>query len=337
MQFRPNGNPWGTHRVLTPKGALPQAAQRLDPSLPPFENELWLHVQALHLDSASFYALGQQGDSISDKVQDIVRLRGKMHNPITNSGGVLLGTIAAIGPKHPLVQEFSVGDKIVTLVSLTLTPLSLNKIQHVDEKGIVNVTGEAILFESGMAARLPEDFSQEVSLAAFDICGAPAQARRLLHGDERVLVLGLGKAGRAVAAQAELLGCSVYGIDVSEAAVSWCGKNLKGHFVTLNANDPQAVFRWSKEASAQQLMDFVFSTTNQENTEMSAILPCKEKGSILFFGMQTSFGKAVLGAEGIGKDVTLLMGNGYVPGHAEGMLELLRRHEPLRKWFEAGA
>jgi L-erythro-3,5-diaminohexanoate dehydrogenase len=42
-----------------------------------------------------------------------------------------------------------------------------------------------------------------------------------------------------------------------------------------------------------------------------------------------------LGAEGVAKDVTLLMGNGYLPGHAELALDLLRTDDRLRKLFEA--
>ena len=50
--------------------------------------------------------------------------------------------------------------------------------------------------------------------------------------------------------------------------------------------------------------------------------------------MATSFSAAALGAEGLAADVTMLVGNGYVPGHAAYALELLRaddgRPAPLR-------
>jgi len=37
--FRSNTQPFGAHRVLEPQGVLPQAAQRIDASLPPYEND----------------------------------------------------------------------------------------------------------------------------------------------------------------------------------------------------------------------------------------------------------------------------------------------------------
>ena len=57
-------------------------------------------------------------------------------------------------------------------------------------------------------------------------------------------------------------------------------------------------------------------------------------GTVIFFSMATSFTSAALGAEGVGKDVQMIVGNGYVPHHAELTLELLRRHDGLRKLFE---
>lgn len=50
--------------------------------------------------------------------------------------------------------------------------------------------------------------------------------------------------------------------------------------------------------------------------------------------MATSFTKAALGAEGVGSDVTMIVGNGYTKGHAEITLQLLRESDKLRRVFE---
>ena len=86
--------------------------------------------------------------------------------------------------------------------------------------------------------------------------------------------------------------------------------------------------------SEGKLFNKVVQVANVPETEMSAILSCCEGGEVLFFGMNTSFQRATLGVEGIGKDVKLLMGSGYVPGHDELMFDLLRNHKPLKEWFE---
>jgi L-erythro-3,5-diaminohexanoate dehydrogenase len=68
---------------------------------------------------------------------------------------------------------------------------------------------------------------------------------------------------------------------------------------------------------------------------MSTILPIRDDGKVYFFSMATSFTKAALGAEGIGKDVEMIIGNGYTKNHANITLDVLRESEKLRKLFEA--
>ena len=57
-------------------------------------------------------------------------------------------------------------------------------------------------------------------------------------------------------------------------------------------------------------------------------------GTVIFFSMATSFSAAALGAEGLAADVTMLVGNGYVPGHADLALDLIRATPALRALFE---
>src|SRR5512142_2416121 len=98
-------DPYGLRRVTSPPGVLPQRAEALDPGLPLGEDELSISVEALNVDAASFRQLeavaGDQPDRIAGEVLRIVRARGKMHNPVTGSGGVLMGRVRAVGPAHP--------------------------------------------------------------------------------------------------------------------------------------------------------------------------------------------------------------------------------------------
>ena len=112
------------------------------------------------------------------EVLEIVRSRGKMHNPVTGSGGMLVGTVEEVGEGSPL--GLAVGDRVATLVSLTLTPLVI-------EDGLagwdgrseqVPADGYAILFGRSIAARLPDDLPAPLALAVMDVCGAPALTER---------------------------------------------------------------------------------------------------------------------------------------------------------------
>ena len=80
--------------------------------------------------------------------------------------------------------------------------------------------------------------------------------------------------------------------------------------------------------------DLAINCVNVSDTEMSTILPVRDGGISYFFSMATSFTKATLGAEGVGKDVTMIMGNGYTKGHAEITLEELRENEELKKLYK---
>ena len=122
-------SPVGLHRVLEPQGVLPQAAWKLDPSPELGAGEIRVRVQRLNLDAASFRQLSDKhhgdGGRVRAEVLDIVRTRGKMQNPVTGSGGMLVGVVEAIGPNSHH-HELEVGDPVTTLVSLTLTPLQID-------------------------------------------------------------------------------------------------------------------------------------------------------------------------------------------------------------------
>ena len=98
-------SPVGLHRVLEPAGALPQAAQRLDDSPEIAADEVRVAVQRLNLDAASFRQLatkhGGDGEAVRREVLDIVAARGKMQNPVTGSGGMLVGVVDEVGPESP--------------------------------------------------------------------------------------------------------------------------------------------------------------------------------------------------------------------------------------------
>ncbi|ACL66745.1 L-erythro-3,5-diaminohexanoate dehydrogenase [Anaeromyxobacter dehalogenans 2CP-1] len=334
-------DPYGLRRVISPAGVLPQRADVLDPALPLGEDELSIEVEALNVDAASFRqlegAVGGDPGRIGDEVLRIVRARGKMHNPVTGSGGMLIGRVRALGPRHPAAAALRPGDRIATLVSLTLTPLRIDGIRAVrTEIDRVECDGEAILFATGLWARLPDDLPETLALAALDVCGAPALVARHVRPGIRVLVLGAGKSGALVAVQARAsMGDdgAVVLADRSEPALDALGAlGVADARLRVDATDPLAVLAAAEGAGGR--FDLVVNCASVPGTEMAAILAAKDGGTVIFFSMATSFTAAALGAEGVGKDVTMLVGNGYAPGHAELTLDLLRRHPRLRALFE---
>jgi L-erythro-3,5-diaminohexanoate dehydrogenase len=320
---------------------LPQRAERLDPTLPLGDDELSIDVEALNVDAASFRqietAVGREPAAIGVEITRIVSARGKLQNPVTGSGGMLIGRVRAVGPRHPAAGTLAPGARVATLVSLTLTPLRLDAITAVrPEIDRVECRGLAILFATGLWARLPDDLPETLALAALDVCGAPALVARHARPGQRVLVLGAGKSGALVAVQArQQLGATgrVVAADRSPAALAaLAALGVCDETLELDATD--AVGALARVEAAGGRFDLVVNCASVAGTEMTALLAVKDGGTVIFFSMATSFTGAALGAEGVGKDATLIIGNGYVPGHADLTLELLRRHPRLRALFE---
>jgi L-erythro-3,5-diaminohexanoate dehydrogenase len=214
----------GLRRVMEPAGVLPQAAWRLDASPEIGPDETRIRVQRLNLDAASYRQLAEKhahnGDAIRAEVLDIIGTRGKMHNPVTGSGGMLIGVVEEVGPESPLPVK--PGDRVATLVSLTLTPLRITDgLAGWDGLGEqVPAEGTAILFGRSIVGVLPDDLPPELALAVYDVCGAPALTDRIVRGYEKptVAVLGgAGKSGSLTLAAARRAGARTKAIVVNEA------------------------------------------------------------------------------------------------------------------------
>jgi L-erythro-3,5-diaminohexanoate dehydrogenase len=398
----------GLYRVADPgerlAGLLPQAAWRLDTNARIGADEVRIRVDRLNLDAASYRQLRDcgdaDGDAIREAVREIILSRGKMHNPVTGSGGMLTGIVDEVGPESPL--GLKPGDRVATLVSLTLTPLEI----YDDLAGWDGLSeqipcdGHAILFARSIAAVLPSDLPVPLALAVMDVCGAPALTRRVVdrwRPPERPTLFGVGpvvailgaagKSGSLSAAAARAAGASrIIGVvpDQREAALLDQSNDLASGRAQRHAGDLAAGIPPTQASdlgdgergaatqvpprpgtssitmlSAMPLVDEVVIADAREpvllaeavagaggpadvtvvcvdatGCEGGAILSTRQGGTVIFFSMATSFSAAALGAEGMASDVTMLIGNGYAPGHAEYALDLIRSNAAVRALFD---
>ena len=388
-----SSSPLGLHRVIEPPGVLPQAAWRLDASPAIALDEVRIRVDRLNLDAASYRQLREAYSADPDKIRravlDIITTRGKMQNPVTGSGGMLTGTVDEVGPNSPL--GLTPGQRVATLVSLTLTPLQVTDglSQWDGQSEQVPCEGHAILFARSIAAVLPDDLSAELSLAVMDVCGAPALTSRVVTKGAKaakvvedadvtkgaevvegpvVLVVGAaGKSGSLSAAAARQAGASkVIGVVPNEAEANLLRdpattqdegaggmptasedrqsrprpaadrrapqSPLVDEIVIADARDPVGLAE--KVEAAGGPADVTVVCVDVAGCEGGAILSTKQGGTVIFFSMATSFSAAALGAEGLAADVTMLVGNGYVPGHADFALDLIRTTPSVRQLFE---
>lgn len=350
-----HGNKFGTHRVIEPKGVLPQPANKVDNNMDEiYDNEILIDVQTLNIDSASFtdimnYAKQQAGEGASEEkiLSEVkkeilynVELQGKHRNRRTGSGGMLLGKIEKIGDAIKDKVDVKEGDRIATLVSLSLTPLRIDEIiairPDVDQ---VDIKGKAILFESGIYAKIPDDMPEKLALSALDVAGAPAQTAKLCQYGQNVVILGAGgKSGMLCCYEAKKrVGVTGKVIGLANSPKSTQRIKELGFcdvVESVKGMTPAEIYELVYKLTDGKMADVTINCVNVPDQEMTAILCTKDDGTVYFFSMATSFTKASLGAEGIGADVNMIMGNGYTKGHAEFTLQELRESEKLRKIFE---
>jgi L-erythro-3,5-diaminohexanoate dehydrogenase len=362
-----SSSPFGLHRVCVPEqgepggGAtvLPQAAWRLDPDPRIRPDEVRVRVERLNLDAASFRQLrestGGGADDMRAAVLEVITSRGKMHNPVTGSGGMLTGVVAEAGPQSPL--GLRAGMRIATLVSLSLTPLAITDglAAWDGQSEQIPCAGHAILFARSIAVPLPDDLPGALALAVFDVCGAPALTRRVVSAYRSgrgfggpppgppaagrpgpvVAILGAaGKSGSLSAAAARAAGAAaIIGVVPSDAEAALLHESgLADAIVLADAREPVALAE--AVAGAGGPADVTVVCVDVPGCEGGAILATAPGGTVVFFSMATSFSAAALGAEGMAADVTMLIGNGYVPGHAELALDLVRTSPAVRTLFE---
>jgi L-erythro-3,5-diaminohexanoate dehydrogenase len=335
-------SPLGLHRVLDSQDVLPQGASRLDTTPEIWPDEVRITVETLNLDAASYRQLTEKhhgdGAAIRAEVLDIVATRGKMQNPVTGSGGMLVGTVAEVGPDSSL--GLRAGDRVATLVSLSLTPLAITDgLARWDGRSEqVPTQGHAILFGRSIAAVLPDDIDAQLALMVMDVCGAPALVARVVkeYATPTVCVLGAaGKSGSLSLAAARDAGATrTIGVVPNEhEAAALRASGLADEVVVTDARSPLGLSDAVRAAGGPA--DVTVVCVDVPGCEQPAVLATADGGTVLFFSMATSFAAAALGAEGVAADVTMLVGNGYVPGHAAYALDLLRRIPAVRELFEA--
>ena len=255
---------------------------------------------------------------------------------------MLVGTVEEVGPDSAL--GLRPGDRVASLVSLSLTPLQI-------EDGLagwdgrseqVPADGTAILFGRSIAAVLPDDLDPALAMMVMDVCGAPALTERVVRGyvdrsrpPAVAVVGGAGKSGSLSLAAARAAGarrtCGVVPVVAEVDALTASG--LADAVVLADARDPVALAAAVEEGLGGPA-DVTVVCVDVPGCEHGAVLATAEGGTVVFFSMATSFSAAALGAEGLAADVTMLIGNGYTPGHADLALDLLRGVPGVRTMFE---
>jgi L-erythro-3,5-diaminohexanoate dehydrogenase len=332
----------GAWRALDPPGALPHIARVLDAASAANDCEAEIDVEMLAVDATSYRAIRERSDGdprlMERMISKIVADHGKLQNPWTGSGGVLMGRVSAVGDRYE-VSDLTIGERVMPLASLIAIPLSLDSVGPIDPASAeVPARGRAIVTGRMLCASVPQDFSEQVALAVFDVYPAASHVREMASSGEHVLVLGAGHAGLlAVAAAREAVGAGgqVTALDSSPRAVHRASEvDPDATTVQADVTDPVAVAA-ELARSGVPPADLTLLCTSVPGGEGTAILATAQRGTVLFFSTATRFAAAALGADAIGSQARLIIPNGLTDDRGEYGFELVRRLPALQSAFEA--
>lgn len=332
------GDAFGIGRALEPKSSLPQPAWKIDNSMELRPSEILIDVQLLNINLVSFIEILEeaewQDDLVKKRIIDIVEARGKLHNPVTGTGGMLYGRVLEMGSAYPNNYNVSIGDEVISLTSLSLTPIRLDKILSIDyESAQLEVQARCILFANSPLVRRPKDLPLKLLVYALDEAGAPCRTDRTVAPGQSVLVMGAnGKIGLlcAFAARNKLgaTGRLVGLVRTEHSRLQVEGYGIFDEVIRVDATSVEQFQALDERHFGAY--DLVINCVNSPSTELSSLLAVKQRGSLFFASLSSDYKLTALTAEGIGKEIEFIPYTGYMEGHSDFTLSLLRTYPVLR-------
>ena len=153
---------YGLDRVVSPPQVFPAAAWELDNSRELREGEIRISLKRIHIEGTSFRQMWQEAgrdeERLKEIIYDLVLKRGKIHNPVTDTGGVLCGVIDEIDPAYENSQGLKPGDEVFCNASLAGVPMMIGNITSVDPFfPQIEAEGYAILLPGVPIVKKPGD------------------------------------------------------------------------------------------------------------------------------------------------------------------------------------
>ncbi len=328
---------FGVSRVIEPKVSLPQPAWKLDNTMVLGSNELLVDVKILNINRVSFNEILESADyreeRIKTRILDIIEERGKLHNPVTGTGGMLYGRVLAMGENYPNKYNIKVNDEIISLASLSLTPIRVDEILSINyETAQLEVEGKCILFANSPVTKKPEDIPLKLAVYALDEAGAPCRTYKIVKQNQHVLIIGAnGKIGLlcTYAAKDKLAGTGrITGLVKSKESKKQLERyGAFDEVIVMDAANLKDFY--GRDNDNIEKYDIVIDCVNSLNTEMASLLAVKNKGIIFFASLSSDYKMTSLTAEGIGKEVEIIPYTGYLEGHADYSLNMIRHYEDL--------
>lgn len=334
---------YGIYRSLEPKNTLPRASWKIDNNMEIRNDEIQIDIKFISINEVGFNQIYDEcngnKEEIGRIILDIINQRGKLHNPVTGTGGAIFGIVSKIGKNYPNECQVEIGDAVMSYSSVTLIPMKIDKITEIDTyTGQIKVIGKAVLYSHYPIIKKPKDLSLKIVFSVIDHAGTAAESERIVNSGDNVIIMGAGgKIGLICAfAVREKMNSNgkLYGIvntqERKDELVPW---KLFDEIIVLEVTDMGQITNMNQ--SLLESFDKVINCINYPNSEFLSIALCKEKGVVYFSTLGANTPLASLTAEGVGKDIDIVAYKGIVKRHADYFLDMMRRNPALIKMLTA--
>ena len=185
---------YGIKRVLEPQHVLPTSAWKLDNNRNIYPDELKVSIKRIHLEGTGFKQICTESNDDEKKIKqaiiDVVIRRGKLHNPVSDTGGLVMGVVEEIGDEYDNWQNFKVGDMVICNASAASIPMHIENITSIDRAyNQVEANGYVIVHNNIPLVKAPEGVSSDMLMFAFDQSGTLYRLKSLLAGKNKFLLL----------------------------------------------------------------------------------------------------------------------------------------------------
>lgn len=332
---------FGVSRVLEPKHVLSTSAWRIDNNREIGPNEIRVSLKRLHIESTSFKQICIEANNnpqkIKDRIYDIVIRRGKMHNPMTDTGGVLYGVVEEIGSQYINKKGLKVGDEIVCNASLAAIPLYISRINNIDMAyNQIDAEGYAILFDEFPVVKPPKDIPINLLLFAYNESGTLYAVNQAAKGKKQFLVVGnnlltnmlFGYAVRKASGP----GANIVCLFDNKSDIIFKGKSidklLRIIFNEIHYENILRPIECIKRLDAEGTFDMSINCADIPGAETVNILATRYGGTVFFANLINNYNIALYITESISRQLKIRNAEGYLEEYDEFDINIIKEIAP---------
>ena len=334
-------NSYGLERSLTPRWTLAPSAWELDNSRELKAGEIRIALERVHVEGTSFRQICQEAgndeERIKEKINDIVIRRGKLHNPITDTGGLLCGVIEEIDRSYENTRGFKPGDRVICNASLAGLPMYIDRITNIDKVySQFDAEGYAISLPSMPVIKRPDDIPVDLMLFAFNESGTIYTVSNDARDKKRIAVLANNN-----------LMAMVYGYTIRKAAgpdaevycifdrntpVSAEGPKIeefkKKVFTDVHYVNVMRPVECLKQFADKPSVDMMVNCADIPGAETISVMATRSGGTVIFANFISNYNIALYVTEATSKDLNIKCADGYLDRYAEFDFEIVREIAP---------